>query len=150
MVVDATSFTVLPLAAKSGSTVFWTRKILVQQATFTNTQSPAGVLHLLKLLQTLATLMMPAHQYKASKRLGHLKLPLKRKVEARLNTVTCSTVKLKSSRSDMLDIIKFVDIIRAEIVRWVSESLCPFVIVEDQGFKSLMKTGRPEYYLPSR
>lgn len=39
---------------------------------------------------------------------------------------------------------------RAEIVKWVSESLRPFSIVEDEGFKMLMKTGRPEYYIPSR
>lgn len=38
---------------------------------------------------------------------------------------------------------------RAEIVRWVSESVRPFKIVEDRGFLSLMKTGRPEYYIPS-
>lgn len=38
---------------------------------------------------------------------------------------------------------------RSEIVRWVSESLRPFDIVKDRGFQSLMKTGRPEYYLPS-
>lgn len=38
---------------------------------------------------------------------------------------------------------------RAEIVRWVSESLRPFSIVKDRGFQSLMKTGQPEYYLPS-
>jgi hypothetical protein len=38
---------------------------------------------------------------------------------------------------------------RAEIVRWVCESLRPFKIVEDRGFKILMKTGRPEYYIPS-
>ncbi|EDQ98064.1 uncharacterized protein LACBIDRAFT_313052 [Laccaria bicolor S238N-H82] len=36
-----------------------------------------------------------------------------------------------------------------EIVRWVAESMCPFSIVEDHGFRCLMKTGRPEYYLPS-
>ena len=34
-------------------------------------------------------------------------------------------------------------------MRWVSESLWLFSIVEDRGFKSLMKTGHPEYYLPS-
>ncbi|KAF8811404.1 hypothetical protein BYT27DRAFT_7089536 [Phlegmacium glaucopus] len=39
---------------------------------------------------------------------------------------------------------------RVEIVRWVSESMRPFSIVEDRGFCSLMKTGRPEHYLPSR
>jgi len=37
---------------------------------------------------------------------------------------------------------------RAEIVRWVSESLHPFDIITDRGFQSLMKTGRPGYYLP--
>ena len=38
---------------------------------------------------------------------------------------------------------------RAEMVWWVAESLWPFSIVEDHGFRSLMKTGRPEYYIPS-
>ena len=38
---------------------------------------------------------------------------------------------------------------RAEIVKWVCESLRPFVIVKDRGFQCLMKTGRPEYYIPS-
>jgi hypothetical protein len=37
----------------------------------------------------------------------------------------------------------------AEIVRWVCESLRPFNIVGDRGFKVLMKTGRPHHYLPS-
>src|SRR5260370_39219926 len=38
---------------------------------------------------------------------------------------------------------------RAEIVQWVAESLQPFAIVKDRGFRSLMKTGRPDYYIPS-
>ncbi len=38
---------------------------------------------------------------------------------------------------------------RAEIVRWVSESKRPFKIVKDCGFQKLMKTGRPEYHIPS-
>ena len=38
---------------------------------------------------------------------------------------------------------------RAEIVRWIAESKRPFQIVNDRGFQSLMKTGRPEYHLPS-
>jgi hypothetical protein len=37
----------------------------------------------------------------------------------------------------------------AEIVRWVAESKRPFQIVKDRGFQSLMKTGRPEYHIPS-
>lgn len=38
---------------------------------------------------------------------------------------------------------------RAEIVRWIAESKRPFQIVNDRGFQSLMKTGRPEYHIPS-
>ena len=38
---------------------------------------------------------------------------------------------------------------RAEIVRSVSESKRPFKIVKDRGFRNLMKTGRPEYSIPS-
>jgi hypothetical protein len=38
---------------------------------------------------------------------------------------------------------------RAEIVRWVAESKRPFKVVSDCGFQSLMKTGRPGYYIPS-
>jgi hypothetical protein len=37
----------------------------------------------------------------------------------------------------------------AEFVRWVAESKRPFQIVNDRGFRSLMKTGRPECYIPS-
>jgi hypothetical protein len=52
--------------------------------------------------------------------------------------------------SYVVDVGKKPDVLdRAEIVRWVSESLRPFKIVEDRGFQSLMKTGRPEYYIPS-
>ncbi|KAG2092146.1 uncharacterized protein F5147DRAFT_779766 [Suillus discolor] len=38
---------------------------------------------------------------------------------------------------------------KAEIVKWVSESLRPYNIVRDRGFQCLMKTGRPEIYIPS-
>ena len=38
---------------------------------------------------------------------------------------------------------------KAEIVCWVSENTRPFKIVSDRGFQSLMKTGRPNYYIPS-
>jgi hypothetical protein len=38
---------------------------------------------------------------------------------------------------------------RIEIVRWVAENKHPFVIVNDRGFRDLMKTGHPEYRLPS-
>ena len=39
--------------------------------------------------------------------------------------------------------------VSAEFVRWVAESKRPFEIVNDHGFQSLMKTGRPEYHIPS-
>ncbi|KAF5312268.1 hypothetical protein D9619_003301 [Psilocybe cf. subviscida] len=38
---------------------------------------------------------------------------------------------------------------RAEFVRWVCESKRPFQIVNDRAFRSLMKTGRPGYTIPS-
>jgi hypothetical protein len=38
---------------------------------------------------------------------------------------------------------------RTELVCWVSENLQPFRIVQDRGFKCLMKTGQPDCYLPS-
>ena len=37
---------------------------------------------------------------------------------------------------------------RAEIIWWVVESKWPLNIVKDQGFQHLMKTGRPDYYIP--
>lgn len=43
----------------------------------------------------------------------------------------------------------FDDLDSAEIVRWVAENKRPFAIVKDRAFQSLMKTGRPEYKLPS-
>jgi hypothetical protein len=38
-------------------------------------------------------------------------------------------------------------IVRAELVHWVVESGCPFKIVSDHRFQSLMKTGRPGYFM---
>ena len=38
---------------------------------------------------------------------------------------------------------------RAEFVRWVAENKRPFQVVNDRAFRSLMKTGRPECYIPS-
>ena len=31
---------------------------------------------------------------------------------------------------------------------WVAENNCPFAIVSDRGFRFLMKTGQPHYYIP--
>ena len=36
-----------------------------------------------------------------------------------------------------------------EIVRWIAESKRLFQIVNDHGFRLLMKTGRPGYQIPS-
>jgi hypothetical protein len=38
---------------------------------------------------------------------------------------------------------------RAEIVQWVAERMHLFSIIEDRGFKYLMKTGCPDQYIPS-
>ena len=37
---------------------------------------------------------------------------------------------------------------RIEIVCWVAENLRPYEIMKDRSFQSLIKTGRPAYYLP--
>lgn len=34
-------------------------------------------------------------------------------------------------------------------MKWVTQSMRPHVIVKDPGFQSLMKTGRPGYWIPS-
>ena len=34
-------------------------------------------------------------------------------------------------------------------MRWVAENAHPFDIVNDNGFQCLMKTGRPDYYIPN-
>ena len=34
-------------------------------------------------------------------------------------------------------------------MRWVAESKRPFQVVNDRGFQMLMKTGRPDFYIPS-
>jgi len=34
-------------------------------------------------------------------------------------------------------------------VHWVTENKRPFQVVNDRAFRSLMKTGRPESYIPS-
>ncbi|THH17103.1 hypothetical protein EUX98_g9192 [Antrodiella citrinella] len=39
--------------------------------------------------------------------------------------------------------------LRAEVVRWLSESFRPYETVRDRGFLCLMKTGRPELWVPS-
>jgi len=39
---------------------------------------------------------------------------------------------------------------RIEIAKWIAKGQRPFSIVEDDGFKSLMKTGCPDYYIPSQ
>jgi hypothetical protein len=37
-----------------------------------------------------------------------------------------------------------------EVVKWVVQSMQPFSIVEDEGFKMLMKTRRPNHYILKR
>ncbi|TRM62977.1 hypothetical protein BD626DRAFT_403599, partial [Schizophyllum amplum] len=39
---------------------------------------------------------------------------------------------------------------KAEIAKWMAQSFRPFALVEDDGFKTLMRTGRPDYYIPSQ
>ena len=42
----------------------------------------------------------------------------------------------------------FYELVSAEIVRWVAESKRPFQVINDRGFQMLIKTGRPDFYIP--
>ena len=39
--------------------------------------------------------------------------------------------------------------VRVEVVRWVAEKMRPFLIVSDPSLLKLLKTGRPDYRMPS-
>ena len=77
---------------------------------------------------------------------------LRGRAKERSHTPTGSIHDMKQGELEVLNMLNLNKraICRAEIVRWVAESLRPYSIVEDRGFQSLMKTGRPEYYIPSR
>lgn len=76
-------------------------------------------------------------------------LHLSGSVEVRYPTVTVNTPRLNLSEFYTLLELSILTFFSAEIVHWVAESKRPFKIVNDHGFQSLMKTGRPEYHIPS-
>ena len=63
----------------------------------------------------------------------------------RLAIRTISTPMRNQGMNSLLFCILLTKVNRPEIVQWVSESKHSFEIVSDHGFKSLMKTGWPEY-----
>lgn len=89
--------------------------------------------------------------YQASWKMGLSLLPLSWRRVKQL-TRTTDTLASRSSKSGVLKEIcqqNNLALLRAEIVRWVSESLHLFSIIDNRGFQSLMKTGHPAYYIPS-
>ena len=69
-----------------------------------------------------------------------------------IHSLTANTQERKSGMYHLVpfrceQMLKLLE--RAEMVRWVCEDLRPFQIVKDRGFQRLMKTGRPEIYIPS-
>jgi hypothetical protein len=79
--------------------------------------------------------------------LGRGKLPLvpaniRRPKQGKVASA-CNSVSLLSQR------LSLIRNCRAEIVRWVSENKHLFSIVKDRGFQTLMKTGRPNFHIPS-
>jgi len=82
---------------------------------------------------------------------GQSQMHFSKWVKEGLSIVTASIPKQKHG---MLDMYIHLTCIwkkngRAKFVCWVMENNQPFQIVNDCGFRSLMKTGRPEYYIPS-
>jgi hypothetical protein len=85
--------------------------------------------------------------------MGQLQWHLKQRAEGEEITLLDHTLASRQGNFGTLTgslMLIYCPLHRAEIVRWVAESLRPFSIVEDKGFHCLMKTGRPSYYLPSR
>ena len=88
--------------------------------------------------------------YNPCQRMDQLRQYLRGLEKARFHTHTDSTPKPKQSMCHyLLTCIFDPKNNRAEMVWWVAESVRPFEIVKDRGFQSLMKTGHPEYYIPS-
>lgn len=81
----------------------------------------------------------------AFERKGQGKATYSHKQHSRTETKYVATITLITSLRSLMACSR-----RAEIVRWVAESLRPFEIVDDRGFQCLMKTGRPEYYIPHK
>lgn len=80
-----------------------------------------------------------------------LRLCLSEREKEKYHTHTDSTHGLRPGMFLLCSTLVYLTLsYSAEIVKWVAQSMRPFSIVEDDGFKTLMKTGRPEYYLPSR
>ena len=73
------------------------------------------------------------------------------KEKGKLHTRIVNILKQKPGDSPIIipSIENWSGCTRAEIVCWVTENARPYNVVADWGFKNLMKTGRPEYYLPS-
>lgn len=134
---------------------FSTRRMRAPQVTCGSMLSPAGGMTFL-MRQTMQKI-----QTRYARRLSEvsceadqLRRHLRGKGKGKLPTVTDNTPVRKRGESmagfdGISSTVTDVIIGRAEIVRWVAENLHPFKIVENQSFHTLMKTGRPEYYLPS-
>jgi hypothetical protein len=149
----STSSSAALVVAKQGSVGTWTRKTLVQLGTCADTSYHAGVTTQPKPQMMLRTCTMCASiLLKGSCETDRSPQRLNERDKENLHIVIGSILVLKQGapQSAFHSLILLTDIYnRAELVRWVCESLRPFAIVKDRGFLSLMKTGRPEYYLPS-
>ena len=151
-VVLRTSSSVLHMGARQQSATTWIPRTLGQLATSAGMQSHVGAPML------SVQLMMPRMQMKCTQNSVWVSWetevslqPLKEKEREMWLTLTVRILARKPSKFWVLKWfhqLKAVD--RAEVVCWVSESLWPFLIIKDRSFKLLMKTGRPNYYLPSR
>jgi hypothetical protein len=83
---------------------------------------------------------------------GSITAAFERKGKGKVTFLHCQHTKTETKSVTLPSqalVLYLIIICRAEIVRWVAEDLRPFKIVEDRGFQKLMKTGCPEYYLPS-
>ena len=136
------------MAVKFGATS--TQLMRNLRATFANMRRFAGVKSLLLPLMPQRMFMLHEKHWEDS-RTPQLQQHFSELRKVKLLTVIGSTqhLRLGTLFFSLINWIILDAIDSAEIVRWVAESKRPFQIVNDRAFKSLMKTGRPGYRIPS-
>ena len=128
-------------------------RMLNRLATCTSILMHAGVMKLWGLQMMHTVLQMPGMVFLFHTCKTEQSLPcFNRRGKEKSPTHIGNTWKLKQGeflRVTTLQMRLIMNTRRAEIMWWVSESPRPFEIVKDHSFECLMKTGRPEYYIPS-
>lgn len=148
--VGAMSFSAVRKVVNNTFTAFLIREMLDQQAIFTNMQFSAGE-PAVTAMTSLPNIKEACKSVIGIKNTGSITAAFEKKGRGKLTYSHRQYTKTETKCicHPLQKSVAFLTTCRAAIVCWVCENLCPFSIVHDQGFRILIKTGRPEYYLPS-